>query len=756
MTRRIPLAPAEGWLSFGCVLVICLTMALAIDDARWVLGRSNYLDGLVVAAFGGVLFGFLGPKVGWGRWVTYLVGSVVAALVMPLLTGLVANPGGAPIYELYQATADSVVRAYVDLAILDLSSTSQYLHYIFSVGLLVWATSMFASYAVFGHHRPLNGIVIVGVILVGNMALTLNDELPYLIVFSLASLFLLILSHAFDQQSEWVRRRIGEPSSISTVYLRGGSIFIAVAVAASFLLTQTAASAPLAGAWNGVEDSLIGISRSLQRFLPTGGSNRAISLTFGANAQVGQLWTTDGSVAATITRDPLDDGHYYWRAVTYDRIDLKGWSQSTSTTSVVPADTGLLDQRADNVAPAGRHTFTFTVTPTEFRSGTILSPQTPIAVDEPVRLTTVGQDGYFATMDRDGGSGAYTVTALTPVDGNDPGQLNLAALRATSTTYPQGISDLYLGVAAGSLGPNAQALEAKIVAEAESNKPIDLANQLIAELHSANFRYETDVRDLECADLSTVECFATYRKGFCQYYAATMAVILRDLGVPTRIAQGFLPGARAPRSATEQILFSNAHAWVEVYFTGYGWVTFDPTGGNLSQVAALPSGRPVASSAPGPSATIPGASRKADVDGRDQTGGPAAGSARGGGSLGPLLGVGALLLLAFGGLAFVTWQRGPRGATSADGAYGSVTRIASRFGFGPRPGQTVYEYAGALGDVLPAVRPELETVARAKVESVYARQILGEERMAGLRAAQRRLRVGLLRLAFRRKDRRRH
>ena len=68
---------------------------------------------------------------------------------------------------------------------------------------------------------------------------------------------------------------------------------------------------------------------------------------------------------------------------------------------------------------------------------------------------------------------------------------------------------------------------------------------------------------------------------------------------------------------------------------------------------------------------------------------------------------------------------------------------------------TVYEYATALGDVLPDVRPELQTVARAKVESVYAREILGDARMASLRAAQRRLRVSLLRLAFRRKERHR-
>ena len=46
-----------------------------------------------------------------------------------------------------------MVQAYLDLALRGLSSTTQYLHYILVFGMLVWATSMFASYAVFGHHR---------------------------------------------------------------------------------------------------------------------------------------------------------------------------------------------------------------------------------------------------------------------------------------------------------------------------------------------------------------------------------------------------------------------------------------------------------------------------------------------------------------------------------------------------------------------------------------------------------------------------
>jgi hypothetical protein len=99
--------------------------------------------------------------------------------------------------------------------------------------------------------------------------------------------------------------------------------------------------------------------------------------------------------------------------------------------------------------------FTFTVTPGEFRSSTILSPQTPISVDQPTRLTTVGSDGYFSTLDRTEGNGPYTVTALTPIDGLGPGQVNIAALRATETNYPDEIKALYLPLPDGSLGPNA-------------------------------------------------------------------------------------------------------------------------------------------------------------------------------------------------------------------------------------------------------------------------------------------------------------
>ena len=149
---------------------------------------------------------------------------------------------------------------------------------------------------------------------------------------------------------------------------------------------------------------------------------------------------------------------------------------------------------------------------------------------------------------------------------------------------------------------------------AKSQAPFDLATELVDELHTAPFKYSVDVSNLPCEAISTTECFATYMTGFCQYYATTMAVLMRDMGVPARIVEGFLPGTVDRNSGNETIPFSSAHAWVEVYFPGFGWTMFDPTGGGLSQVAPLPSGPPLPSATPGSSLRSWGSEGQGDVD----------------------------------------------------------------------------------------------------------------------------------------------
>ena len=72
--------------------------------------------------------------------------------------------------------------------------------------------------------------------------------------------------------------------------------------------------------------------------------------------------------------------------------------------------------------------------------------------------------------------------------------------------------------------------------------------------------------------------FVTRTKaGYCQHYAGAMALMLRTLGIPARVAVGFTSGAR--RNGKWIVTDHDAHAWVEAWFDGLGWVPFDPTPG---------------------------------------------------------------------------------------------------------------------------------------------------------------------------------
>ncbi|MBW3657245.1 MAG: DUF3488 and transglutaminase-like domain-containing protein [Actinobacteria bacterium] len=100
----------------------------------------------------------------------------------------------------------------------------------------------------------------------------------------------------------------------------------------------------------------------------------------------------------------------------------------------------------------------------------------------------------------------------------------------------------------------------------------------------SRFVYSTDVDVLRGSDALERFVFET-RTGYCEYYATAMAVMLRASGIPARVAVGFLPGtltspadpATGQDLDTYTVSTTDAHAWVEVLFPGYGWIKFEPT-----------------------------------------------------------------------------------------------------------------------------------------------------------------------------------
>ena len=151
--------------------------------------------------------------------------------------------------------------------------------------------------------------------LVINMSLTTNDQLGYLVLYSVAAMLLLIRFHALDEQAEWLRRRIGDPTAISGIYLRGGSVFI---VARGRRVAPAHDGRRLGAAGRGLGRrqrqrrrglALAGQVPAGRRELP-----QPRQRVRGGHARSAGSGSSDDRVYVTIQLSPDEDEDFYWRA----------------------------------------------------------------------------------------------------------------------------------------------------------------------------------------------------------------------------------------------------------------------------------------------------------------------------------------------------------------------------------------------------------------------------------------------------------
>ena len=110
---------------------------------------------------------------------------------------------------------------------------------------------------------------------------------------------------------------------------------------------------------------------------------------------------------------------------------------------------------------------------------------------------------------------------------------------------------------------------------ADATTPFDKAVAIQRFLRSPPFQYSLQVDGSDSTNALSDFLLKTHR-GFCQQYAAAMAVMARLSGIPSRVAVGFTRG-EVGTDGTYTVTTHDAHAWPELYFGGYGWLPFEPT-----------------------------------------------------------------------------------------------------------------------------------------------------------------------------------
>jgi len=154
-------------------------------------------------------------------------------------------------------------------------------------------------------------------------------------------------------------------------------------------------------------------------------------------------------------------------------------------------------------------------------------------------------------------------------------------LRAAERNYPAKIAEIYLRLPKTGIDGRIPQLAAQITRSAKTD--YDKATVIENYLRS-RFGYTLQLPQREVKD--PIANFLFERKqGHCEYFASSMAVMLRTLGIPARVVNGFRSDEFNDITGSYVVRAKDAHSWVEAYFPGYGWQTFDPT-------PAAPAGTP--------------------------------------------------------------------------------------------------------------------------------------------------------------------
>jgi hypothetical protein len=219
------------------------------------------------------------------------------------------------------------------------------------------------------------------------------------------------------------------------------------------------------------------------------------------------------------------------------------------------------------------------------------------------------------------------------------------------------------------------------------------------------------------------------KEDFCEYFASSMVMMLREVGVPARLVEGFTSGAFDPAMGKYVVKQINAHAWVEAWFPGYGRIEFEPT------PSETPFLRPELPETPEPAGGQTGTdgqplgtdidiARIAELEQEfAEASGALSGDTSGGAAapVDPAPAAGILGLLLLGLLAFVArFEMRFRRQSPIEAAWGKTQLLAAYVGHPSRSSETTYEFADALARVVPEAGPPLRTIADARVRERYA------------------------------------
>jgi hypothetical protein len=279
-----------------------------------------------------------------------------------------------------------------------------------------------------------------------------------------------------------------------------------------------------------------------------------------------QLTNTE---AVPLFRVTSPNGASYWRMFTLDRFNGTDWTSSDPLLETAPSIPSPAQLNTDSALQTGG-----TPLPQDYQilTGLQNNMYLPMAsTPETVSLSSGGALRWDADLGTAGIPGGlpdgYGYSVTSRVVAPTPEQLD-AVPRPARTDFPR------FTAVPGDVSPEVARLAENWTADASTPYRQVLALQDHFTDPAFGFQYSLDVEPTADAD-ELLRFLTQTKKGFCQQYATSMAIMVRELGLPARVVVGFRQGT--PNGTTYTVTSHDAHSWVEVLFKGYGWLPFEPT-----------------------------------------------------------------------------------------------------------------------------------------------------------------------------------
>ncbi len=543
----------EDWLTFAGVLVAFLSVAVSIQQANWVEDMPKIWP----TSLAGLTVGLVAARVRWNA-----LAIQPFALALGVLVVVVAVQNSADGVTFQDRVADFWSRMRDWWTVVrngDISNDD--LPFVTLVHGSTFLAAYFASWSIYRWHNPWLALVPGGFILLSNISFLSGKPSGAFIAFLFGALFLVARVHLQRSQARWKAGRVEYPDFISLSTL-GLTFWLSLA------LVITAWQVPLAAQARAVEGVFDGLIRPVQplsddftRLFHNVDSRTGVELhNFGATLPIqGHVRLGTKLLFEVTSGQPgLVRGASYdeytgagWKATNRQRAELEG--------GALPQGLTQYKQRAE------------TILRVEVKGGesTVLSLGVPIGTNL----------NSFFSLPRGAPPDVERIRSERSLTNGDTynsiGSISTATaqqLQEAGTAYPDWIRQRYLQLPSDM--PSRVRQEAIRVTQGAAT-PYD--RSVAIERYLRSFPYDLAVPAAPPGRDAVDYLLFDLKRGYFDYQATAMAVMLRTLNIPARIAIGY---ALDPGTALDQkytIRKNDAYAWVEVFFPGYGWVNFNPT-----------------------------------------------------------------------------------------------------------------------------------------------------------------------------------